>query len=55
LQSGSKIEAFDTIIKIPLALETATLKRLGEYKKSMPLGASSGLDVATEYIMIGAS
>ena len=38
----------DTMMNIALALETATLKRLGEYKKSMPLGASSGEEVATE-------
>jgi hypothetical protein len=48
LQSGSKIEAFETIIKIALALDTATLNLLGEYKNSIPLGASSGEDVATE-------
>jgi hypothetical protein len=54
LQSGSKIDSFAIIIKIALARETATLKRFGEYKNSIPLGASSGEDVATEYIIIGA-
>ena len=48
LQSGSKIELLETIIKIALALDTATLSLLGEYRKSIPLGASSGLEVATE-------
>ena len=48
LQSGSKIELFETIIKIALALDTATLNLLGEYRKSIPLGASSGEEVATE-------
>lgn len=42
LQSGSKMFGLPTIINTAFARETATLKRLGLYKNSIPLGASSG-------------
>ena len=55
LQSGSNIFGEPTIIKIALALETATLKRLGLYKKSIPRGASSGEELAKLYSITAAS
>ena len=48
LHSASKIAGFATIIKRVRALETATLKRFGLNRKSIPRGASSKLEVATE-------
>ena len=46
LQSGSNIFGLPTIIKITLALETATFNLFGLYKNSIPLGASSGDELA---------
>ena len=46
--SGSKSAGLPTSTHRALAREVATLNRCGSYKKSMPLGASSGLDEVIE-------
>ena len=48
LHSGENIAGLATMMNIALALDTATFRRLGLYKKSIPLGASSGVEVAIE-------
>ena len=48
LHSGENIAGLATMMNIALALDTATFKRFGLYRKSIPLGASSGVEVAIE-------
>ena len=55
LQSGSNNEGLATKINIALALETATLNLFKLYKNSIPRGASSGVEVAIEKMITGAS
>src|SRR6185295_630982 len=55
LHTGSNNDGLATKINIALALETATLNLFRLYKNSMPRGASSGVEVAMEKMITGAS
>lgn len=55
LQLGSNNFGLPTRINVDFALDAATFKRFRLYKNSIPLGASSGVDVDIENMTTGAS
>ena len=53
--SGSNKEGLATKIKTPFARDTATFSLFKLYKNSIPLGASSGVEVAMDKMITAAS